>query len=634
MNTIKEFLPANRDLASTASSGGRIEMHKMEGPLLLLAGPGTGKTYQLSRRIKFLVEEQQVNPKEITVITFTAAAAANMRARISDPRRPETFIQKNLQPESICTMHSLGFRIIREGAALLGLAADLSIVQSDPTKAIFMGDAAQLAGFQRAQADQTSRCRQMGHCMMDDSSKCRVCKQYCSILRACDAIDYDDQILLACKLLRDHSAWAARYRAQASHLLVDEYQDINHGQFELIQLLSTDRPQGLFVVGDDDQSIYSWRGGSPQFIRNFEMLFKKGARVESLLHSRRCHRKVLEGSLRIVENYDKDRRQKGTFTYEADDGPPILIHNVPSDKREAVIVVQIIREALPSKKVLVLVPSRAHATLICERLRKARIKYLAPEPQPGEGLLVLERLAAWIQNSNDNIALRECLETVLGTKQSPVPSSRVRTPEKVELREQALQQVSNLWRPVLERGVSLWQSLTESANRSRVLGFAHENLDQLTALSAADDLAGLLAQAGKSLQPWRHVNDFLEEVANWVSRPGSASDAGFEGAVQVMTFQGAKGLEADTVCVVGLEEGTLPRSGSNRDELAEQGRLLFVSMTRSKHDLHLFHARSRSGAVSFKQLHRSDEQHTLKPSPFLSAIPRECAEEKFHPAQA
>jgi DNA helicase-2/ATP-dependent DNA helicase PcrA len=103
----------------------------MDGPLLLLAGPGTGKTYQLARRIKFLVEDKGVDPQTIRVITFTAAAAENMRARISDPRNRETFVESNLQPKSICTMHSLGYRIIRENARLLGLPDNLSVVQSD-----------------------------------------------------------------------------------------------------------------------------------------------------------------------------------------------------------------------------------------------------------------------------------------------------------------------------------------------------------------------------------------------------------------------------------------------------------------------------------------------------------------------
>jgi DNA helicase-2/ATP-dependent DNA helicase PcrA len=426
---------------------------------------------------------------------------------------------------------------------------------------------------------------------------------------------------------------AAIYRGQAIHLLVDEYQDINSGQFELIRILSAGQEQGLFVVGDDDQSIYSWRGGSPQFIRNFEDFFGSEARVESLLHSRRCHRKVLEGSLRVVENHDKGRMSKGVFTYESADGPPIVIHDVPSDKREAAIVLAIIHKALPSKKVLVLAPTRGHATLICERLRKARIKYVAPEPLPGSGLPLVERLLSWLRDCNDNIALRECMETVLKTKQSPVPSKRVRKQEKVALREQALREVSDLWRAVLERRASLWQSLNDSHTGSEVLGFAHTRLNQLQTLYGADDLAGFLTHVCNSLEPWNDVADFAEEVENWVSRFGSASESGSEVVVQVMTLQGAKGLQAHTVCVVGLEEGTVPRRGSEGEELAEQSRLLFVSMTRAIIDLHLFHARNRSGAVSFQQIHSSDGQHTLEPSQFLAAIPKAVSERIYHKTQ-
>ncbi len=608
-----------------------VELHKADGPVLVLAGPGTGKTYQLALRTKFLVEDQAVDPKSISLITFTAAAAANMRAQISDPREAATFVERRLQPKWICTMHSLGYRIIRENAELVGLGADLSVIQSDPTKAILMGDAAQLAGFERRQGEETMRCRQRGKCAPNKSGKCQICDQYRSILCACGAIDYDDQILLACRLLNDHTNVAATYRAQASHLLVDEYQDINSGQFELIRILSAGQEKGLFVVGDDDQSIYSWRWGSPEFIRGFEKHFGPGAKVESLLHSRRCHQKVLEGSLRVVEMHDRGRRKKGTFTYKSADGASILVHNVPSDRREAAIVLRVVQAALPSKKVLVLVPTRGHATLLCERLRKARIKYIAPEPLPGTGLLVLERLVSWLLDSNDSIALRECLDATLGTKQSPVPSKHVRTKEKLALREQALKEIANLWGPVLKQGWSLWKSLAESCEGCNALRFAHRSLDELRVRFTADDTGGLLAHAGNSFEPWKHVSGFAEEIENWVSRFGFASEPTSEVAVRVMTLQGAKGLGADTVCVLGLEEGTLPRTGSDGEELAEQSRLLFVSMTRAKTDLHLFHARNRSAAVSFQQIHAKGGQHVLSPSRFLAAIPKELCERKFYP---
>ena len=148
-----------------------------------------------------------------------------------------------------------------------------------------------------------------------------------------------------------------------------------------------------------------------------------------------------------------------------------------------------------------------------------------------------------------------------------------------------------------------------------------------------DNVVGLLRRATLSLEPWRKSADLLQEVETWVSRLGTSSSVGAEAQVRIMTFQGAKGLEADVVCVVGLEEGTLPRDGASDEELAEQSRLMYVSMTRARTELHLFHARTRSGAVSFKQSHGKGESHTLSRSRFLNAIPEDLCKKAYHPAK-
>jgi superfamily I DNA/RNA helicase len=225
------------------------------------------------------------------------------------------------------------------------------------------------------------------------------------------------------------------------------------------------------------------------------------------------------------------------------------------------------------------------------------------------------------------------MEAILGSTASPVPSSRVRKQEKLALREQALQEVSRLWRAVLKQSASLWKSLDNSFKDAEALTFAHDNLRQLFALFDSDDVSGLLGQIGRSLEPWRHVGAFAEEVENWVSKYSSSSEPGSDAAVRVMTLQGAKGLEADTVCVLGLEDGVIPRSGSSKEDLAEWSRLLFVSMTRAKVDLHLFHARNRPGAVSFKQIHAKGAEHTLRPSRFLAAIHKDFCRRQYHAAQ-
>lgn len=610
------------------------EFHKTAGPVLLLAGPGTGKTHQLALRIKFLVEENNVDPGQITVITFTAAAAANMRARISDATQPDLFLDSACQPGRICTMHSLGLSIIRENAELLSLPEPISLVRSDAARSILLGDAAQLTGHTRNDAQDTMTCRQHGDCNRDSSTKCAICDEYRKILNACNAIDYDDQILLACYLLREKSDLAAKCRAQSLHLLVDEYQDINAGQFKLIKSLSEGQTEGLFVVGDDDQSIYSWRGGSPEFIRKFEEYFGQKAKALSLHTSRRCHQNILEGALAVVKVYDANRRDKGKIDYVRPDGPPIHVHNVASDKREAAAVCRVIKDALPSREVLVLVPTRKHASLITERLRQARIPYVAPEPLPGAGLPLLERLAAWLQNENDNLALRECVESIINSRQSPVPSRRARKTEKKAKREEYYKQISDLWRTVFTGSQSLWKVLASATGSDgELVSCIRKQCKRLRLRYKQDNISGLLWRAAQSLEPWRKTNAFIEEVETWVNRFVESPAAGSGAQVRIMTLPGAKGLEADVVCVVGLEQGTLPKDGTAGDELAEQSRLMYVSMTRARTDLHLFHARTRSGAVSFKQIHGKSGTHTLPPSSFLEAIPKERSEKVYHRAK-
>lgn len=605
------------------------EICKQDGPVLLLAGPGTGKTYQLARRIKYLIHERDVEPKQITVITFTASAAANMRARISDPQT-DLFLERDRQPETICTMHSLGHRIIRENARALELPQHVTVVDSDSTRRILIEDAAQLAGFTRGDAEGTLDCRQHGNCVPTSSPKCKICKQYRRILRACGSIDYDDQILLACEILRGTTGVAKDYRLRSLHLLVDEYQDINPGQFELIKILSEGQRTGLFVVGDDDQSIYMWRGGSPEFIRGFEGHFGKAARVATLSHSYRCHRRILEGAQAVVEKYDRGRRKKGRFSYKNPNGPEIVIHDVPSDKREAVIVRRIVQGALPSRDVLVLMPRRGYGRLIGHQLRRAGIQYVSADPTPGMGMPILERLAVWLRDQNDSLALRELLQAMINSSASGVPSPRVRKADKKNEREGALSHVSGVWKAVVQNKQSLWESLTSDRSRQPLLTFLHEQCAKLKEHDVKD-VAGFLSQAATALEPWKTRDALMEEVEAWMAKLDTSSAFSSNVAVRVMTLQGAKGLEADTVCVVGLEQGTVPRDRAVGEELAEQSRLMYVSMTRAIRELHLFHARTRSGAVSFQSIHGSGASHTLTPSPFLSAIPTQFCKSEYHP---
>ncbi len=427
------------------------DLHVIEGPALLLAGPGTGKTYRLGKRIKYLVENKQVPPEHITVITFTKAAAKNMRNRISNETRSELYLPYTSQPKSICTMHSLGHRILRENAPALGLTESLGVVRDDDMCSVLMGDAAQLAGFPRLAADEVAKCRQFGDCKPRESQKCTICDVYRTMLRCSSAVDHDEQILLACRFLKDNPEALEECRASARHLLVDEYQDINAAQFELISLLSEGQRQGLFVVGDDDQSIYSWRGGSAEFIRRFEDDFGAEAKVVPLLKSFRCHRHILEGATRIVEHFDPQRLAKGDFTYEVEAGPKIFIHSAPSDRREAQEIRRIIQRVLPSQDVLVLFPRRQFSSAILDELRSHQIPFSAPITFPGAGMPLIKTLSSWLSDPSDSLSFRRCVQAYLDSPASGVPSKKVRKEEKREQREAAFATIAQLWKTVLAK---------------------------------------------------------------------------------------------------------------------------------------------------------------------------------------
>ncbi len=605
-------------------------IHKIEGPVLLLASPGTGKTYALGLRLKYLIDEMDVPPDSITVITFTAEAAKNMRTRISDPEKEALFLPYTRQPSNILTMHSLGFKIIRAYPDKVYLQDAIRLIPSDLEKSILLGDAAQLSGYGRSFGQEVATCRQFGDCQPVDEPKCQVCEKYKHILRKCSSLDYDEQILLAVELFEKYPEICNEYQQYTRHLLVDEYQDINMAQFKLIRLLSEGQEEGLFVVGDDDQSIYSWRGGSPKFIREFANDFGAVSKVIPLNKSYRCHSNILEGSLKVVEIFDSDRLKKAPFEYKVEEGPKIKVHNAPSDKKEAIIVRSIVQSALPSQDILILVPQRQFAESVANELRSNQIGFSTRANVPGIGLPLISRLNDWLNNPSDSVAFRRCLESFMERIDSPVPTKRARKAERVQEREDAFSQITSLWEKVLSGEVdSLWSSLEQ----------VHEDHDLYTPLWEAfnlllqqyrenGDIREFSKSLAKTLSPWRGIKSFLGEVTAWVDSIRYSGMEGTDSSVRIMTFQGAKGLEAKVVCVLGLEEGIIPRGESDRPE---QSRLLFVSMTRAINELHLFHARVRSSQV-LKRNAFAGGKPSVELSRFIEAITDEYSEKVYHRA--
>ena len=608
-----------------------MEIHEQDGPILLLAGPGTGKTYRIAQRIKFLTENKLIDRDKITVITFTTAAARNMRERISDASKPDIYTPTEKQPRLICTMHSLGLKIVSENAAYFGYRDSIKVLNSDPARNTLIEDSAQTCGFERHDAKETIGCRQNGNCIESAERKCKICRRYRRILRACSYIDYDEQILLANRVLWDRPDIRKTYQDKCVHLLIDEYQDINPGQFELITLLVRDQENGLFAVGDDDQSIYSWRGGSPKYIREFRKYFGEGAQVFPLLKSFRCPEFLLESAFSVVREHDKGRLDKGEFEYINKADGKINIHNVASDQKEADVVRSIITKSLPSKKVLILIPGRRFGTFLIDELKNARINFNAPLNLPGEGLPLINTLSSWLLDNKDSIALRQILTSLIENKESGVPSAKSRKPEALSLRHDALKAISNLWINITNETVSnLWDSLSVDKDKSELLQWLYNTLSSTKGLyDDQENPSEFLSHITRSLRIWKNTKDFVDEIAAWIDVANYLSNQNNEPGVEIMTLQGAKGLEADVVCLLGMENGALPRDKEDHEKIPEESRLMLVSITRAKEELHIFHARKRSGSVMYSKTFDSGKA-TFEKSLFIDDLPKKYCINVFH----
>jgi len=570
----------------------------------------------MALRIKWLVNEKCVDPNDITVMTFTAEAALNMRHRLSDEEKQDVYLPRDKQPSRISTMHSLGLRIITNNLEQVGLQEQFKVLESDYLRRIIFGDAAQLVGLPRSKGIEVMQHKSFGFSFKKGSEEDKVARLYNSILRISNAIDYDDQILLAIQLLLSSPALLKEYQSHAKHLLIDEYQDINEAQFQLIKLLAGDKAEGLFAVGDDDQSIYSFRGGSPEFIRRFSKDFTSSARVLEIPKCRRCPGPVLHSALAIVRSFNSGRLEKAAPEVASTITTPIQIISSPTAEAEADFIANKCSRLTPSHDVLILLPQMTFAKPILTALRRRRVAYDCRSIVTEDGFISLDTIGHWLSNPADNFALRNTLQILLDSPMFGVPGPRSRKPEKKAERETRLAEFANIWSNVLKNKSSLFESLELSAKKSEFVSSILDCLNQLLVEypKSAGDLLDVLR---KYTFPWDKSEQLFQEIAMWIDEVKGRSASG-QSMVRVMSMRLAKGLETDYVFVVGLENDVFPKMDITSEELQESSRLLFVSMTRAKVELNLCTSRTRSASSTHLQ-----NSFALKPSSFLSVLPKE-----------
>lgn len=591
-------------------------------PLLVLAGPGAGKTYLLGDRVKRLLDAG-IDKDTITILTFGRDASQHMRNKILDPEGGFGIPYANLP--NVSTLHALGLEIVNKDPGAAGLRkTDLRVQADEDVKRLLYRDAALMLGYSETDASKAHQCKQYGNC--DKGSKnpeCSICMKYWDIMSKCNFIDFDDQVLFACRILENSSSLLSEFQHRSQHLLVDEYQDINAAQFRLIELMSRNARIGLFAVGDDAQSIYGFRGADPGFILRFAKDFP-GASVHPLPHSRRCHEQTMHDAESVLKKHYSNWTGPHELEYHVPRGEVPSIWHVPSVRAEAEWVARIARQAIGEKKtVLILAPKKEFFLHISRALHN----YGVPHERPtnllpyavDRRLQVLFRIMEWVRDPESNFLTRLAIESLINNGVAKVAGAdkgeRCRA-ETVKQRVEVETEIANLWAGV-SRKRNLLSVLQELSTPSFSVQLVRDTLNGLSEAfqNSKRELRGEFSKRlALAIGSWVNPGKMLEDLCSIMDLLAANQPTGF-GSVQLMTMRKAKGLEADVVVMVGLEDDLIPNPSSN---LEEEARLFYVSLTRAKQKLYLIHSYKRLRSISF-----GPEITGKKRSRFLDALGRD-----------
>ncbi len=653
------------DLLSSLNPEQQEAVLRTDGPILILAGAGSGKTRVIAHRIAYLVSEGLAPPDRILAVTFTNKAAGEMRTRV------ETLLGVDCRPMWISTFHALCARLLRREAPHIGLSRDFVIYDSadqlsvmkqslrelglddstlQPRLALSRISAAKnrMEGPEVFSADTWNpREQQMG----------RLYALYVQALTDANALDFDDLLLRTVQLFEQSEPVRNRYSEKFRYLMVDEYQDTNRPQYMLVQRLAS-RHRNLCVVGDPDQSIYKWRGADLRNIMDFEHDFPE-ALIVRLERNYRSTQVILDAASAVISQ-NRNRKEKRLYT-DRTGGAKVVYYRAGDDLDEAEYVARTSRAALhddPETSVAVLYRTNAQSRTIEDALRRAGIAYrIIGGVRFYERKEIKDALAylKLVLNPHDDVALRR----VINVPARGVGKGVMESLDAVELSETThLPPLLAGLQPVATNN-SLWAKLVHAVDRRMLAPRATASLTafrdllvSLTSMAASEPVSVAL---GKVLDQSGYLKDLrdersedaegrIENLAELVSaareyetRSVEPSLAGFadqlallsdvdeeagsrDARVLMMTMHSAKGLEFPVVVIAGLEEGLFPHSRSSEDEaeLEEERRLCYVGITRAERRLVLTSAARRRVF---------GEYHSTQPSRFIDEIPADLIEE-------
>lgn len=612
-----------------------------DGPLLIMAGAGSGKTRVLTHRIAYLIDEKYVNPWNILAITFTNKAAREMRER-AIALNPAT------QDTLIATFHSMCVRILRREADYIGYNRNFTIVDPGEQRTLMKRIIKQLnldtkkwnersilgtiSNAKNDLLDEIAYEKQAGDMYTQVIAKCY--KAYQEELRRSEAMDFDDLIMMTLRLFDQNKDVLAYYQQRYQYIHVDEYQDTNHAQYQLVKLLAS-RFKNICVVGDADQSIYGWRGADMQNILDFEKDYPQ-AKVVLLEENYRSTKKILQAANNVI-NHNKNRRPKKLWT-QNDEGEQIVYHRANNEQEEAVFVAStidnIVREQGKNfKDFAVLYRTNAQSRTIEEALLKSNIPYTMVGGTKFYSRKEIRDVIAYLNilaNTSDNISFERIVnEPKRGV--GPGTLEKIRS-FAYEQNMSLLDSSSNVMISPLKGKTA--QAVWDLANLILTL---RSKLDSLTVTEITENLldkTGYLEalQVQNTLESQariENIEEFLSVTKNFDDNPeitvegetgldrlsrflndlaliADTDDSATETAeVTLMTLHAAKGLEFPVVFLIGMEEGVFPlsRAIEDADELEEERRLAYVGITRAEQILFLTNANTRTlfGKTSYNR---------------------------------
>ncbi|MCL1839858.1 UvrD-helicase domain-containing protein [Candidatus Saccharibacteria bacterium] len=574
----------------------------LSGPLLILAGAGSGKTKTLTHRIANLIAHG-VRASEILALTFTNKAAREMRVRLAGLLGREN--NWSFMPY-MGTFHSICVKILRIEAENVGLTRNFVIYDTDDRLALIKRVMKNLkvsdkqikpkaveAAISKAKNDGVDP-EEYGAAVYYPNQRAiaMVYEGYEKVKWDAGALDFDDLLLLVARMLRDNSQVRERWRQRFAHILIDEYQDTNKIQYEIVRLL-VNKEQNICVVGDDWQSIYSWRGADYRNILNFEKDFP-AAKVIKLEQNYRSTQNILDASQKVIMK-NTQRTEKVLFT-EAGAGNPVVIERLRDEQEEAVFVAQkIIESGRKFSDFAVLYRTNAQSYAFERAFIGASLPYKLVGGVRFYDRKEIKDILAYLHlvvNPRDSVALSRVIN-VPARGIGEVSLARILAGETDKLTPKTLREYERFLRLLADLrvkdagGGAPAEMISELIDRLQYREYLNDG-DELRAEERIENLTVLIGEA----DAYGSLNEFLADAALM-----SSSDESAEGnAVTLMTLHAAKGLEFPVVFVVGMEDGLLPhvRDGiESEDDLEEERRLAYVGMTRAMEELLLTYAQSR-----------------------------------------